>query len=144
MKRENIIQFIKFGIVGVSNTVISYVVYRIGIYFGLFYLLASVLGFVVSVLNSFYWNNKYVFKNDSKERSLWKTLAKTFVAYAGTGLVLCNILLVVWVELLGVSEALAPLLNIPVSTVVNFLVNKFWAYRSGGKNKREVQCKSPT
>lgn len=68
-------QFIKFGIVGVSNTVIS-----LGITYGIIYLfhklnwlffnesllvfLASFVGFFISVLNSYYWNNKYVFKKD--------------------------------------------------------------------------------
>ncbi|MGN0425501.1 MAG: GtrA family protein [Acetatifactor sp.] len=129
MKTENIIQFIKFGIVGVSNTVVSYIVYWIGVKLGLFYLLASVLGFVVSVLNSFYWNNKYVFKSGTEKRSIWKTLMKTFAAYAGTGLILSNALLVIWIEWFEISELVAPIINIPVTTVINFLVNKFWAYR---------------
>lgn len=129
MKKENIIQFIKFGIVGVSNTAVSYIVYWIGVNLGLFYLLASVLGFVVSVLNSFYWNNKYVFKSGTGKRSIWETLMKTFVAYAGTGLILSNALLVIWIEWFEISELWAPIINIPVTTVINFLVNKFWAYR---------------
>ena len=58
----SLIQFVKFGIVGLSNTLISYVVYVAGVRFGMHYLLASILGFVISVLNSFYWNNKYVFE----------------------------------------------------------------------------------
>ena len=51
----------QFGIVGLSNTLISYVVYAVGIAAHLHYLAASVLGFLVSVANAFYWNNKYVF-----------------------------------------------------------------------------------
>ena len=36
-----LIQFIKFGIVGLSNTLISYVVYFMGVRLGMHYLLAS-------------------------------------------------------------------------------------------------------
>ena len=60
-KVEGLSQFIKFGLVGLSNTAISYFTYALCIYIGLHYFIANALGFVLSVLNSFYWNNKYVF-----------------------------------------------------------------------------------
>ena len=79
------------------------------------------------------WNNRYVFKEQEEEhRVWWKTLAKTFFAYAGIGLILSNILLVICVRVLSIHEMLAPILILFVTTPVNFLVNKLWAYR--GKN----------
>lgn len=128
-----LVQFIKFGIVGLSNTLISYVVYLAGVRLGMHYLLASVLGFVISVLNSFYWNNKYVFLQGNAERNLFLTLIKTFLAYASTGLVLANILLYIWVDILGVSEYLAPIINLVITVPLNFVINKLWAFR----NKRQ-------
>ncbi len=130
----SLIQFVKFGIVGLSNTLISYVVYVAGVWFGMHYLLASILGFVISVLNSFYWNNKYVFGQGKEERNLLKTLLKTFMAYAFTGLVLANILLYIWVDILGISEYLGPLINLVVTVPLNFVINKLWAFR-GGKRR---------
>ena len=55
-----IAQFIKFGIVGLSNTLIAYLVYAVCIYIGLHYLLANVIAFAVSVLNAYYWSDRYV------------------------------------------------------------------------------------
>ena len=130
----SLIQFVKFGIVGLSNTLISYVVYVAGVRFGMHYLLASILGFVISVLNSFYWTNKYVFGQGKEERNLLKTLLKTFMAYAFTGLVLANILLYIWVDILGISEYLGPLINLVVTVPLNFVINKLWAFR-GGKRR---------
>ena len=130
----SLIQFVKFGIVGLSNTLISYVVYVAGVRFGMHYLLASILGFVISVLNSFYWNNKYVFGQGKEERNLLKTLLKTFMAYAFTGLVLANILRYIWVDILGISEYLGPLINLVVTVPLNFVINKLWAFR-GGKRR---------
>ena len=130
----SLIQFVKFGIVGLSNTLISYVVYVAGVRFGMHYLLASILGFVIRVLNSFYWNNKYVFGQGKEERNLLKTLLKTFMAYAFTGLVLANILLYIWVDILGISEYLGPLINLVVTVPLNFVINKLWAFR-GGKRR---------
>ena len=80
---EAFLQFIKFGIVGVSNTLIHYFTYLICIFAGCHYLIASGIGFLVSVMNAFYWNNKYVFvKEENATRSLWQAFLKTFLSYA--------------------------------------------------------------
>ena len=67
-KLSSLFQFIKFGFVGVSNTLISYITYIICINIGVHYLIASILGFIISVLNSYFWNSKYVFKQQNKEQ----------------------------------------------------------------------------
>lgn len=131
---ESLFQFTKFVIVGISNTLISYVVYVVGVYFGLHYLLASVLGFVLSVLNSFYWNNKYVFQQKGGERNLLHTLAKTFLSYGATGLLLANVLLYLWVDVLHISEYLGPIINLMITVPLNFVLNKFWAFRTARKD----------
>ena len=131
---EKIKQFIKFGIVGISNTLISYVVYVVLVGVHINYLLASIAGYIVSVLNSYYWNNKYVFKKqEDEQRTWWKTLIKTFVSYAGTGLILSNILLVIWVEWIKVPQIVAPLINLLITVPLNFIINKFWAFKDRTK-----------
>ena len=121
-------QFIKFGIVGLSNTLISYIIYAILVAININYFIASILGFLISVLNSFYWNNKYVFSSDTK-RNLLKVFMKTLISYAGTGLILANILLYVWIDIFLVHELIAPLFNLFITIPLNFLINKFWAYK---------------
>ena len=131
---EAFLQFIKFGIVGVSNTLIHYFTYLICIFAGCHYLIASVIGFLVSVMNAFYWNNKYVFvKEENATRSLWQAFLKTFLSYAGTGLVLENVLLVIWVRFLHVPEAIAPLVTLLITIPINFILNKFWAFKDRKK-----------
>lgn len=136
---EGLMQFVKFGIVGVSNTVISYVIYSVtlivlkagGVLPKVDYLVATVLSFILSVLWSFYWNNKFVFTmEEGQSRNVWKALAKTYVSYSFTGLFLNSILMVLWVQVLGVSEFIAPIINLLVSVPVNFLINKFWAFKA--------------
>lgn len=122
------LQFIKFGLVGVSNNLICYLVYLALVMLGVHYVLANVIGFTVSVFNSYYWNNKYVFVTENK-RIWWKTFLKTYVSYAGTGIVLSNILLVIWIEKCGISAVIAPFINLIVTIPINFLVNKLWAYK---------------
>ena len=136
---ESIMQFVKFGIVGVSNTVISYVLYAVtllglqkaGLIPKVDYLVAQVVAFVLSLLWSFYWNNKFVFTmEEGQSRNMWKALAKTYVSYSFTGLFLNSLLLILWVKVLGISEFIAPIINLLISVPLNFIINKFWAFKT--------------
>lgn len=131
-------QFIKFGIVGLSNTLISYVIYIVclKLFQGMEilpkndYLVSSVIAFFLSVLWSFYWNNKYTFKAEQEEaRSIWKALLKTYISYALTGLVLNNIFLYIWVQMVELSKDIAPVINLIVTVPLNFILNKYWAFK---------------
>lgn len=140
-KLEVLCQFVKFGLVGISNTVISYVTYVICIYLGAHYFLANALGFVLSVLNSFYWNNKYVFACENGEKRSWVwTLIKSFISYGSTGILLASLLLYVWVDILSISEYIAPLINLIITIPLNFVLNKLWAFRKkDGKDQRKQE-----
>lgn len=132
------LQFVRFGIVGLSNTIISYIIYII--FFLLFrhmdvfqrtdYLIAQIIAFILSVLWSFYWNNKMVFiSKERNERSIWKSLIKTFITYSFTGLFLNSILLVLWIKIFCISELIAPVINLIFSVPLNFIINKFWTFK---------------
>lgn len=127
---ENLCQFVKFGIVGISNTLISYFVYIILITFKFHYLIASIGGFIISVINAFFWNNKYVFKpEDGEKRTLLGPFFKTFTSYAGTGLILNNILLVLWINIFNMHEMIGPIVNLFITIPLNFLLNKYWTFK---------------
>lgn len=124
---KSVVQFIKFGIVGVSNTVISLVVYYLLLWLGAPYLIANTISWIVSVFNAFYWNNRYVFKNDTP----WlKSLVKTYISYSVSFLV-GSLLLVGFIEGIGVSDKIAPLLTLVVSIPMNFAMNKYWTFKGG-------------
>lgn len=125
-----VIQFVKFGLVGILNNFICYITYLLLLYFGVHYTLANIIGFSVSVFNSYYWNNKYVFISEGK-RVWWKTFIKTYISYAGTGIVLNNVLLYIWIDICGISSFIAPLINLVFVIPINFIVNKMWAYKKG-------------
>lgn len=119
-------QFFKFGLVGVSNTLISLGTYYLLYFVGVNYLVANAVGFVVSVLNSYYWNNKYVFKK-TQDGHL-KPLFKTFLSYGSTFL-LSTVLLFALVQDVGISEVAAPIICIAITTPINFVINKLWAFK---------------
>src|ERR1700690_2175901 len=58
------VQFIKFGIVGVSNTLLTLVVYTVLLkVFGVWYLAASAIGFAVGATNGFLLNRRWTFRD---------------------------------------------------------------------------------
>ncbi|MDE7434570.1 MAG: GtrA family protein [Lachnospiraceae bacterium] len=139
---QGLMQFVKFGIVGVSNSVLSYVLYALSLFVlqkaeiavEWNYLIAQAISFVLSVLWSFYWNQKYVFVlEDGKQRSMFKALLKTYVSYSFTGLFLNSVFLSLWIQVLHISEYIAPVINLVINVPVNFLINKFWAFRNEEK-----------
>lgn len=139
MKKEALIQFIKFGIVGVSNTLVNYVIYACSLLLmknaGLFpkvnYLIAQGIAFFLSVLWSYFWNSRFVFKEEEgTTRNGFVTLVKTYISYSFTGLFLNSILLILWISMLHISDMIAPLINLIVTIPLNFIINKFWAFKT--------------
>jgi len=130
ISKNTIIQFVKFGIVGFSNTVIAYVIYVSLVYLGLYYIFANIIAFIISVLNSFFWNNKYVFKKgvEQKQNTL-QSLIKTFISYAFSGIIIGNALLFLFVDVLHISKYIAPFFGLVISVPLNFIMNKKWAFK---------------
>ena len=134
-KRQTFKEFLQFGLVGVSNTIISYLLYVVtlllvsksGVKFD--YIIANIVSWLLSVLWSFYCNNKFLYKKEEGEkRNIWAALFKTYVSYGFTGLILNNILSVLWVSVLHISKMLAPIINLVISIPINFFMNKLWAF----------------
>lgn len=133
--KDKLIQFIKFGLVGLSNVVVSYVIYVIVLLlfqrFELFadtdYLIAQIVGYVISIFWSFYLNNKYVFKSELKT-SWIVALMKSFAAYSFTGIILNSVLSYIWVEMVGINKMVTPIINLLINVPINFILNKFWAF----------------
>lgn len=136
MNRENILQFIKFGLVGISNTVVSMVCYYIFLFINEdLYLLGSIMGTIVSIANAFYWNDKYVFKGNKNDwKSKLKRLGKTYVSYGGTSL-LSNVLLWIEVSFFYVNKNIAPIVNLLITIPLNYLINKFWTFKKNTDEK---------
>ena len=127
-----IIQFVKFGLVGISNTVVSWICYYVILWIDDdLYMLGSLVGTVVSIANAFFWNDRFVFKGKEDDlKSRLKRLGKTYVSYGGTSL-LSMLLLWIEVQLFGVNKVIAPVVNLLITIPLNFLINKFWTFRNG-------------
>lgn len=129
LNKKEIIQFIKFGVVGVSSTLVSFSVYYVVLWINVdWYLAGNIAGWVISVVNAFYWNNKYVFKKDKDSiRTLLKKLGKSYLSYGST-LLLGTLLLYLEVDIFDWSAVLSPILNLLVTVPANYMLNKHWTF----------------
>ena len=128
--KESILQFMKFGTVGAINTVLSYVITNTSYYLlHLHEQISNIIAFVITVFISFILNGKFVFTEEKENRNFWKTLLKVYASYSVTGVFLTAILLYLEEQLLGIPHYIATLMNLVVTIPVNFILNKFWAYK---------------
>lgn len=134
--KNTFIQFIKFGIVGVSNTLVSYLInlwclFVLDKYDVTYdYVIANTVAFILSVLWSFYWNERFVFtkQNEDYKSNKIVRLLKMYLSYGFTGIILNNVLSYVWISVLGISKVIAPLINSAIGVPINYVLNKKWTF----------------
>jgi len=121
-----LVQFVKFGIVGVSNTLLTFAVYTLLLkVFGVWYLAASAIGFVVGAINGFLLNRRWTFRGhigDALTPVRWTVVQ-------GCGLGLNEGLLYVFVGGAGLDKLLGQACATAIVTVLTFFANRAWTFR---------------
>jgi putative flippase GtrA len=121
-----LVQFVKFGIVGISNTLLTFIVYTLLLkVFGVWYIAASAIGFVVGAINGFLLNRRWTFAGHVGDAF---TPVRWAVVQTG-GLALNLGLLYVLVNDAGVDKLIAQALATVAVTVSTFIVNRAWTFR---------------
>lgn len=131
-----LLQFIKFGMVGAINTILSYLITNAGYYLLHFHeQLCNLISFLITVLISYLLNSRFVFQQTKEDRQPWyKALAKVYASYALTELALTGILLFIQERRFGVPHFAATFINLCITVPLNFVLNKFWAYKKSGES----------
>jgi putative flippase GtrA len=121
-----LVQFVKFGIVGVSNTLLAFAIYTVLLkVFGVWYLAASAIGFVIGAVNGFLLNRRWTFRGhvgDALTPVRWGVVQ-------GCGLGLNEALLYLFADGAGIDKLISQALATVAVTVVTFLVNRAWTFR---------------
>ena len=110
---------LKFGFVGIANTILSYVLFVVLIKLSVYYLLASTVSFVIGTMFSYVLNSRYTFKNPI---SLW-----VYVRFFAVNLIsLCVSLLMLFIlkQLLGFNVYFAQIAVILVRFPIVYIVNR--------------------
>lgn len=125
---HNWLQLIRFGAVGVSGYVVNLGVFALCVHAGgINYKLASVLAFIVSVLNNFWWNRHWTFRT-CRERHPLEQAAKFFtvslVAYGFSYVILVSL-----VDGAGFEKVIAQAISVAAATPLSFIGQKLWSFR---------------
>ena len=124
------IQFVKFGMVGAINTILTLVIQWVFLALGFHYLVGSIVSFVITVIIAYVLNNIFSFRHENED-IIWsfKAFCKVVASYSVTGLIIANIGLWFWNDILYINPNLSPVLNLFITIPMNFILNKFWAYK---------------
>ena len=124
----NWLQLVRFALVGGVGFVINLLVYTAFVHgAGVDYHVASVLAWLVAVLNNFVLNRYWTF--DARDgRAHFQALRFFVVSLAALGV--NQLLLTVFVESAGIDKVLAQALAVVGSMPLNFLGNKLWSFRT--------------
>lgn len=126
-ERPRVKQFVKFGMVGAMNTILDYGLYTFFVtLIHINYLVANALSFCVALINSFYLNRNWTFRQGG---SNWRREAiKYFVVYI-SGLLIGEALLYIFVDRFHIHELLGKAMIVAVVLFWNYLGIRFWAFR---------------
>ena len=112
----------RFGIVGVINTLITLVViYILQELLHVKYTVANLAGYIAGVINSFFWSKLWVFK---KLNSNFMREAVLFLVSFGICYGIQFVALLLLVEVMHMVDTWAQLVSMVVYTLCNFALNK--------------------
>lgn len=120
-------QFLKFGIVGISNTLLTAgVIWLLLKTMNYSDYLANIIGYVVGLINSFLWNRKWTFESKTRvSDTIYKFIGIFAICYLFQ---LGN--LYVLLHFTNVDPYLSQLLSIGVYTILNFGMNKYYTFKN--------------
>ncbi|MDR1203452.1 MAG: GtrA family protein [Tannerellaceae bacterium] len=123
---EAIRQVIKYGIVGISNTIITAIVIWVMMkLFGCSAVLSNVTGYIAGVLNSFILNKQWTFKSSNS----WISSAIRFGIVFGICYLFQLGLLLYLNKRLSIDQYYNQLIAMAFYMVINFLMNKFYTFK---------------
>ncbi|HEY4280236.1 MAG TPA: GtrA family protein [Conexibacter sp.] len=123
---HNWFQLIRFGVVGASGYAVNLVVFALAVHgLGVGYQVAAVLGFIVSVLNNFWWNRHWTF--GARDGHAGFQAMRFFVVSIGA-FVVSYVILTALVEAAGLPQVLAQAIALVAATPANFLGQKLWSF----------------
>ena len=130
IKNESILQLVKFGIVGVFNTLITAIVIWVMLKkLGASDYVSNIVGYMLGLINSFIWNRKWTFESKTNIAS---TFFKFIITFA-----ICYLLqlgnLYLLLHFTSIDAYISQLLSILVYTIFNFILNKRYTFKNSTK-----------
>jgi putative flippase GtrA len=116
-------QLWRFAIVGVANTLISLIVYRLLLAVGTWYLAAAPIAYAAGLLNGYVWNRSWTFGSRDSMRA-----RAMYVGVQIGGAALTSLLTLLFTDAAGLGHTAAfAAAAVPV-TVCTFAANRAWTF----------------
>jgi len=120
-------QFLKFSVVGLSGTILNFLVfYCLTEFLKIYYILSAVFSFVFAMTNNFILNKTWTFKHGGM---MW---GQEFIKFSLVSVIALSFnlfFLYFLTEAIGVYYLISQALAIIPSLAVNFLGNKLWTFK---------------
>ena len=129
-KHLNLLQFSKFIIVGLSNTLITLaIIFFCSAVIKLDYRISNFVGYIIGLINSFILNKSWTFKSKNRlHKEIIPFLAMFFVCY------FINLSTVIFFkELLEINNLISQGSGMIIYTITNYFGNKYWAFKNINK-----------
>jgi len=123
---EGINKFIKFGLVGVLNTLINWIIFILLNFIGIYYIVANIIAYAIATANSYIWNSKWVFKYNGENK---KETTVKFVILNLIGLGLNTAILYLLVDMAGFNKLIALIITTGIVMIINYILNKVWVFQ---------------
>ncbi len=121
-------QIIKYGVVGILNTLVTLIIiFILTKVFHVYYIWANIAGYATGVIHSFIWNKIWVFKSNAY---FWGELGSFWVTI-GVCYLLQLALVILLKEHYGVNPDYVTVVGMIVYSACNFLGNRLFVFRKG-------------
>lgn len=119
-------QFIKFAVVGVSNTAIDIGLLNLLLYFHWNTILANTVAFLIAAVNSFLWNKYWTFGDTKGD---WREQLPFYLIIVTVGVGISDAFIYYLSLIFGLDVNIVKILSIGVVFLWNFLAPKFLIFR---------------
>lgn len=124
-------KIIRFIAVGVSGILVNMsVLYLLTSVIGVFYLVSSFIAIELSILNNFFWNDRWTFATDPKHRLLdpWHRLGVYHLVSVGGMLINIGILFLL-TDIFGIYYLVSNMIGILAAFSWNFILNRHTTWK---------------
>jgi len=126
MKNNFFAQTIKYGIVGIINTLLTLaIIWLMRNVFHASLVVANATGYVLGFINSFLLNRSWTFKSFNNWK---KEFIKFLIAFGICYLIQLGVVLLLG-KYTGLKETYNTLIGMVVYTILNFFVNKYFTFK---------------
>ncbi|KKB73308.1 MULTISPECIES: GtrA family protein [Bacillus] len=123
--KKKLITLLRFGTVGIGNTLIDFGVFFLLTALNVPYLIAQVCSYTAGILNSYIWNRTWTFRVKEKVRGQ-EIIRFLIINLAASGI---TFLLLYGLQKAGLSLVSSKVTATVGGMVINFIGNRLWVFQ---------------